>query len=76
MIDRREQALTYALLGVFSLIALVPIVGILLTALQAPGAPSSSSSLTTQSARRRHDAMTGWPSTRSRQASMIASRER
>ena len=37
MIDRREQALTYALLGVFSLIALVPIVGILLTALQAPG---------------------------------------
>ena len=37
MIDRREQALTYALLGVFSIIALVPIVGILLTALQAPG---------------------------------------
>ena len=33
MIDRREQALTYALLGVFSLIALVPIAGILLTAL-------------------------------------------
>ena len=27
MIDRREQALTYVLLGVFSLIALVPIVG-------------------------------------------------
>ena len=27
MIDRREQALTYALLGVFSIIALVPIVG-------------------------------------------------
>ncbi len=37
MIDRREQALTYALLGVFSIIALVPIVGILLTALQQPG---------------------------------------
>ena len=37
MIDRREQALTYALLGVFSIIALVPIVGILLTALQEPG---------------------------------------
>ncbi len=37
MIDRREQALTYTLLGVFSLIALVPIAGILLTALQAPG---------------------------------------
>ena len=37
MIDRREQALTYTLLGVFSLIALVPIAGIVLTALQAPG---------------------------------------
>ena len=37
MIDRREQALTYALLGVFSLVALVPIAGIVLTALQAPG---------------------------------------
>ena len=37
MIDRREQAITYALLGVFSLIALVPIAGIVLTALQAPG---------------------------------------
>ena len=37
MIDRREQALTYALLGVFSLIALVPIVGIVLTALQDAG---------------------------------------
>src|SRR5215211_6796161 len=37
MIDRREQALTYALLGVFSLIALVPIAGIILTALQTPG---------------------------------------
>jgi raffinose/stachyose/melibiose transport system permease protein len=37
MIDRREQALTYALLGVFSLIALAPIAGIVLTALQTPG---------------------------------------
>ena len=37
MIDRREQVLTYTLLGVFSLIALVPIAGIVLTALQAPG---------------------------------------
>jgi raffinose/stachyose/melibiose transport system permease protein len=37
VIDRREQALTYALLGVFSLVALVPIAGIVLTALQAPG---------------------------------------
>ena len=37
MIDRREQALTYLLLGVFSIIALVPIVGIVLTALQTPG---------------------------------------
>ena len=37
MIDRREQAATYMLLGVFSIIALVPIVGILLTALQEPG---------------------------------------
>jgi len=37
VIDRREQALTYTLLGVFSLIALVPIAGIVLTALQAPG---------------------------------------
>jgi raffinose/stachyose/melibiose transport system permease protein len=37
MIDRREQALTYTLLGVFSLIALAPIAGIVLTALQTPG---------------------------------------
>jgi raffinose/stachyose/melibiose transport system permease protein len=37
VIDRREQALTYALLGVFSLIALAPIAGIVLTALQTPG---------------------------------------
>ena len=41
MIDRREQALTYTLLGVFSLIALVPIAGILLTALQSPGEVAS-----------------------------------
>jgi raffinose/stachyose/melibiose transport system permease protein len=34
MIDRREQFLTYLLLGVFALIALVPLVGIVLTALQ------------------------------------------
>jgi raffinose/stachyose/melibiose transport system permease protein len=37
VIDRREQALTYTLLGLFSLIALVPIAGIVLTALQTPG---------------------------------------
>ena len=37
MIERREQALTYTLLGVFSLIALAPIAGIVLTALQDPG---------------------------------------
>jgi raffinose/stachyose/melibiose transport system permease protein len=37
VIDRREQALTYALLGVFSLVALAPIAGIVLTALQNPG---------------------------------------
>ena len=41
MIDRREQVLTYTLLGVFSLIALVPIAGIVLTALQAPGEPAA-----------------------------------
>jgi raffinose/stachyose/melibiose transport system permease protein len=34
MIARREQYLTYLLLGVFTLIALVPLVGILFTALQ------------------------------------------
>jgi ABC-type glycerol-3-phosphate transport system permease component len=34
MIDRREQALAYTILGVFSLIALLPIVGIVFTALQ------------------------------------------
>jgi raffinose/stachyose/melibiose transport system permease protein len=37
MIDRREQALTYLLLGLFSLVALAPVVGILFTALQRPG---------------------------------------
>jgi raffinose/stachyose/melibiose transport system permease protein len=37
VIDRREQALTYALLGVFSLVALAPIAGIVLTALHTPG---------------------------------------
>jgi len=34
MTSRREQSITYAVLGVFSLIALLPIVGIVLTALQ------------------------------------------
>jgi raffinose/stachyose/melibiose transport system permease protein len=37
VIDRREQALTYGLLGVFSLVSLLPIAGIVLTALQKPG---------------------------------------
>jgi raffinose/stachyose/melibiose transport system permease protein len=34
---RREQAVTYAVLGVFSLFAILPIVGIVFTALQTPG---------------------------------------
>jgi len=37
MIDRREQALTYVLLGAFSLLALAPLAGIVLTAVQEPG---------------------------------------
>ncbi len=37
MTSRREQTVTYAILGVFSLIALLPIVGIVFTALQDPG---------------------------------------
>jgi raffinose/stachyose/melibiose transport system permease protein len=37
MITRREQTATYAILGVFALIALLPIVGILFTALQQKG---------------------------------------
>lgn len=41
MINRREQSLTYALLGVFSLIALLPIVGIVFTALQQKGGGAS-----------------------------------
>lgn len=41
MTVRREQYFTYVLLGVFSLIALVPIVGIILTALQKQGGLSS-----------------------------------
>ncbi len=41
MIARREQYLTYLLLGIFSLIALVPIVGILVTALQDRGSLAS-----------------------------------
>jgi raffinose/stachyose/melibiose transport system permease protein len=36
MTSRREQSLTYLVLGVFSLIALLPIVGIVFTALQDP----------------------------------------
>jgi raffinose/stachyose/melibiose transport system permease protein len=36
MTSRAEQTLTYTILGVFSLIALLPIVGILFTALQDP----------------------------------------
>jgi raffinose/stachyose/melibiose transport system permease protein len=41
VIARREQQLTYLLLGVFSLIAFVPIVGIVVTALQARGGAAS-----------------------------------
>lgn len=41
MIDRREQSLTYVVLGVFSLIALLPIVGIVFTALQQKGGGAS-----------------------------------
>jgi raffinose/stachyose/melibiose transport system permease protein len=41
MTSRREQSLTYALLGVFSLIALLPIVGIVFTALQEQGGGAS-----------------------------------
>lgn len=41
MTSRREQSLTYTLLGVFSLIALLPIVGIVLTALQQKGGGAS-----------------------------------
>ena len=37
MIARREQVLNYAILGFFSLLALYPIVGIVLTALAPPG---------------------------------------
>jgi ABC-type maltose transport system permease subunit len=37
LIDRREQLVNYAILGFFSLVALYPIVGILSTALSAPG---------------------------------------
>jgi raffinose/stachyose/melibiose transport system permease protein len=36
MIDRREQYFTYLLLGLFSLLALLPIVGIFVTALHEP----------------------------------------
>jgi raffinose/stachyose/melibiose transport system permease protein len=41
MTSRREQSVTYAILGVFALIALLPIVGIIFTALQQPGGGSS-----------------------------------
>ncbi len=37
MIAKREQALNYAILGIFSLIALYPVLGILSTALGTPG---------------------------------------
>jgi raffinose/stachyose/melibiose transport system permease protein len=37
MTSNREQALTYTILGVFSIFALFPIVGIVLTAVQDPG---------------------------------------
>jgi raffinose/stachyose/melibiose transport system permease protein len=36
MINRREQSLAYVVLGVFTLIALLPIIGIVFTALQNP----------------------------------------
>ena len=38
MTNRGEQTLTYVVLGAFSLIALLPIVGIIFTALQDPNA--------------------------------------
>jgi raffinose/stachyose/melibiose transport system permease protein len=38
MTSRSEQSATYAIFGIFSLFALAPIVGIVLTALQDPGA--------------------------------------
>lgn len=41
MTSRREQAVTYAVLGAFSLVALLPVAGIVLTALQAPGGGAS-----------------------------------
>ena len=36
MTSRNEQTVTYAVLGLFTLLALAPIVGILFTALQDP----------------------------------------
>jgi raffinose/stachyose/melibiose transport system permease protein len=41
MTSRREQAVAYTILGAFSLFALAPIVGILLTALQNPNGAST-----------------------------------
>jgi raffinose/stachyose/melibiose transport system permease protein len=37
MTHRREQAMAFTILGVFSLVAVLPIVGIVITALQEPG---------------------------------------
>jgi raffinose/stachyose/melibiose transport system permease protein len=37
MIARRERVLNYAILGVFSLVAIYPVLGVLATALDAPG---------------------------------------
>jgi raffinose/stachyose/melibiose transport system permease protein len=37
MTSRREQSVAYAILGVFSLLAILPILGIVLTAMQQPG---------------------------------------
>ncbi len=41
MTDRREVVLTYFVLGCFSLLSLVPIVAILVTAVQDPGGSAS-----------------------------------
>ncbi len=41
MTSRRDQALTYTVLGVFSLFALLPIVGIVVTALQRQGSSAN-----------------------------------
>jgi raffinose/stachyose/melibiose transport system permease protein len=41
VIDRREQVLTHVVLGVFALLALVPLAGIVLTALHPPGSDAA-----------------------------------